>query len=69
MSFLAGIGGKNMKTIITNMLRRIILDNVAELYSLTGKKMKNSSKKSFIDTETYKIIFRKYILLVYICYK
>lgn len=59
MSFLSGIGGKNVRSLTTNILRRIILDDVAELYSLTGKQMKNSSKKSFMSTETYKLIFRK----------
>lgn len=61
MSFLAGIGGKNLRNLTTNILRRIILDEVAELYSLTGKQMKNSNKKSFLNTEVFKLIFRKYI--------
>ncbi|XP_028168170.1 uncharacterized protein LOC114358403 [Ostrinia furnacalis] len=58
MSFLSGIGGRNVRSLTTNMLRRIILDDVAELYSLTGKQMKNSNKKSFMSTETYKLIFQ-----------
>ncbi|XP_063825671.1 uncharacterized protein LOC135075231 [Ostrinia nubilalis] len=58
MSFLSGIGGRNVRSLTTNMLRRIILNDVAELHSLTGKQMKNSNKKSFMSTETYKLIFQ-----------
>uniref|UniRef100_A0A6P7HB09 Uncharacterized protein LOC114346490 n=1 Tax=Diabrotica virgifera virgifera TaxID=50390 RepID=A0A6P7HB09_DIAVI len=58
MKFLAGIGGRNPRSLTTNILRRVLLDEVAELYSLTGKQMKNSSKKSFLTTETCKIIFQ-----------
>ncbi|CAH2083611.1 unnamed protein product [Euphydryas editha] len=58
MKFLAGIGGRNARSLTTNILRRILLDEVAELYSLTGKQMKNSNKKSFLTTETCKIIFQ-----------
>ncbi|KAI8432780.1 hypothetical protein MSG28_013739 [Choristoneura fumiferana] len=47
MSFLAGIGGRNIRSLTTNILRRILQDEVAELYSLTGKQMKNSNKKHF----------------------
>lgn len=64
MKFLAGIGGRNARSLTTNILRRILLDEVAELYSLTGKQMKNSNKKSFLTTETCKIIFRKYISFI-----
>ncbi|XP_073956617.1 uncharacterized protein isoform X2 [Choristoneura fumiferana] len=58
MSFLAGIGGRNIRSLTTNILRRILQDEVAELYSLTGKQMKNSNKKTFLKTETCKIIFQ-----------
>ncbi|GBO98956.1 hypothetical protein EVAR_39170_1 [Eumeta japonica] len=58
MKFLAGIGGRNARSLTTNILRRILLDEVAELYSLTGKQMKNSNKKSFLTTDTCKIIFQ-----------
>ena len=37
MKFLAGIGGKNARSLTTNMLGRLLLDDVAELYSFTGK--------------------------------
>ncbi|XP_037976076.2 uncharacterized protein LOC105389641 [Plutella xylostella] len=57
VKFLAGIGGKNPRSLTTNLLRRILLDVVAQQYSLTGKKMKNSDKKSFLVTETCQIIF------------
>lgn len=61
MTFLAGIGGKNVKSLTTNILRRLLEDDVAEFYSLTGKQMKNSNKKSFLNTEMCKLIFRKCI--------
>lgn len=65
MSFFAGIGGKCLKTLTINILRRILLDEVAELYSLTGKQMKNSTKKAFMETEAFKLVCRKYILFLY----
>ncbi|XP_061710576.1 uncharacterized protein LOC133520216 [Cydia pomonella] len=58
VSFLAGIGGRNIRSLTTNMLKRILQDEVAELYSLTGKQMKNCNKKPFLKTETCKIIFQ-----------
>ncbi|XP_061711516.1 uncharacterized protein LOC133520847 [Cydia pomonella] len=58
VSFLAGIGGRNIRSLTTNMLKRILQDEVAELYSLTGKQMKNSNKKPFLKTETCKIILQ-----------
>lgn len=57
---LGSIGGRNVRSMTTNILRRILLDEVAELYSLTGKQMKNSTKKSFLRTETCQLIFRKH---------
>lgn len=65
MSYLASIGGKNVRSLATNMLRRTLSDEVAELYSLTGKQMKNSNKKAFISTETFKLVSRKYIFLFF----
>ena len=60
---MAGIGGRNARCLTTNILRRIMQDEVAALYSLSGKAMKNSTKKSFAATEICQIIFRKYLFL------
>ncbi|CAL1278167.1 unnamed protein product, partial [Larinioides sclopetarius] len=44
---LVSVGGKDVRSLVHNMLRRILQDEVAELYSLTGRTvLKNSSKKT-----------------------
>ncbi|XP_054719106.1 uncharacterized protein LOC129228450 [Uloborus diversus] len=55
---LISVGGKDMRTHINNMLRRVLADEVAELYSLSGKSLsKNVTKKQFLTTELTKTIF------------
>ncbi|XP_054718712.1 uncharacterized protein LOC129228097 [Uloborus diversus] len=50
-------GGRNAKAFIFNVLRKLMLDDIAELYSLTGKPFKHhTSKKSFEKTEVYNLI-------------
>ncbi|CAL1270302.1 unnamed protein product [Larinioides sclopetarius] len=55
---LVSVGGKDVRSLVHNMLRRILQDEVAELYSLTGRTvLKNSSKKPFIGTDVSRLIF------------
>ena len=50
-----------MRCHIHNMLRRVISDDVAENYRLSGKStFKNTIKKAFLATEVSKSIFCKY---------
>ena len=58
---LISVGGKDMRCHIYNMLRRILSDDVAEIYTLSGKStFKSAIKKAFITTEVSKSIFCKY---------
>ena len=54
-------GGKDAKSMVVNMLRKIISDDVGEKYSLTGKQSKNGPSKlpSFEKRPTYKVIIGK----------
>ncbi|XP_054707786.1 uncharacterized protein LOC129217500 [Uloborus diversus] len=55
---LISVGGRDMRSHINNMLRRILSDEVAEQYSISGKSLvKNMSKKPFLATEIAKSIF------------
>ncbi|XP_046402610.1 uncharacterized protein LOC124168432 [Ischnura elegans] len=58
MQCLVAVGGKNERALLQNILRCLISDDVAELYSLTGKPLKNSAKKSFYSTSVCPVIFR-----------
>lgn len=52
------VGGKDLRSQIHNMLRKVMHDEVAELYSLSGKStIKNSAKKSFLATNVYNSMF------------
>ncbi|KAK4886282.1 hypothetical protein RN001_002553 [Aquatica leii] len=55
---LLSVGGKDVKAFIANILRKLISDDLAQLYSLTGKLVKNGgAKKSFEKTETFRFIY------------
>ncbi|KAK4877177.1 hypothetical protein RN001_009683 [Aquatica leii] len=42
---LLSVGGKDVKAFIANILRKLISDDLAQLYSLTGKLVKNGGAK------------------------
>lgn len=63
MKVLVAVGWKDGRTMVCNMLRRIIADNVAELYSLTGKTIKSVNKQPFSELGTYKLIHGKYTVV------
>ncbi|GBM80356.1 hypothetical protein AVEN_16451-1 [Araneus ventricosus] len=55
---LVSVGDKDMRCNIHNMLRRVLSDEVAELYySLSGKRLKDVIKKPILVTEFSKSIF------------
>ncbi|GBN38581.1 hypothetical protein AVEN_107682-1, partial [Araneus ventricosus] len=55
---LVSVGGKDMRCHIHNMLRRVLSDEVAELYTISGKStIKDVIKKPFLATEFLKSIF------------
>lgn len=55
---LISVGGMDMRCHIHNMLRRLLTDEVADLYTLSGKStLKMSIKKPFLSTEVSKSIF------------
>lgn len=60
--------GKDPKSFITNVMRKIMTDDVGETYSLSGKPTKNAPvKMSFEKTNIYKLISSKYFIIKYIC--
>nr|XP_042897806.1 uncharacterized protein LOC107453712 isoform X2 [Parasteatoda tepidariorum] len=48
--------GKDCKAFVANSLRRLITDDVAICYSLTGKNKTGQLKESFEKTEVFKMI-------------
>lgn len=57
---MSTLGGRDSNTLVINALKRIITDQTAELFSLTGKKMGNfPAKRKFIDTRVCNCIFGK----------
>lgn len=56
-SIFMAVGGRDPKILVCNLMRKIVLDEVAEKYSLTGKTTKQGLLKgSFEKTEAYKLI-------------
>lgn len=56
------VGGRDPKMLVYNLLRKLILDDVAEKYSLTGKSTKlGLVKESFEKTEAYKLILGEFL--------
>ncbi|KAF5289943.1 hypothetical protein FQR65_LT11690 [Abscondita terminalis] len=47
IKILISCGGKDLRTAVTNMLRRIILDSLAERFSYSGKMMNDTAKIAF----------------------
>lgn len=58
---VASVGGNSGRHYIQNMMRTILNDPVAVLYSLSGKAARNAEKKPFQSTEFFNIITCKYL--------
>lgn len=55
------IGGRDSKILVCNLMRKLIVDDVGERYSLTGKSTKHGLLKSFFEkSETYKLILGEF---------
>lgn len=59
---MASAGSNKCEDDVTMILSKIIKKSVQLEYSGCGKKIKGVGKKSFKDTETFKIMERKSIL-------
>lgn len=56
-------GGRDVKALAANCLRRVIRDEVGETFSLTGKQIKAGlPKQPFEKTEVYKLLLGMYNL-------
>ncbi|RVE39960.1 hypothetical protein evm_015390 [Chilo suppressalis] len=55
MRFFKGFGGQNVRNFINNMLKMVLMDEVALMYSLTGIR---TTKKAFVNTEVFKLIYQ-----------
>ncbi|XP_054718217.1 uncharacterized protein LOC129227652 isoform X2 [Uloborus diversus] len=57
LTSLSVAGGNNVKTFIFNVLQKLMLDDIAELYSFTGEpSMPHTLKNTFEKTEVYNLI-------------
>ncbi|CAL1301057.1 unnamed protein product [Larinioides sclopetarius] len=54
MLISVSVGGKDVRSLVHNMLRRILRDKVAELYSLTGRKVSKNSLKNHLSVQKYR---------------
>ncbi|XP_054287838.1 tudor domain-containing 6-like [Macrosteles quadrilineatus] len=61
---LLTLNGNNVKSLAANILRKILSDDVAETFSLTGRTISGNNKKVFATTSIYAIVgeicFKKY---------
>lgn len=57
---MLGVGGRDVKNFAANLMRRMFLDEIGEIYSLTGKSTKDKAgKKPFIKTESFRLVYGK----------
>ncbi|CAH2225376.1 Hypothetical predicted protein, partial [Pelobates cultripes] len=48
---LKSVGGKNEHLLLCNMMRRLMEDNVAEVYNLSGTSTKHAERRAFAGTQ------------------
>lgn len=61
-----GVGGRDVNSLVASIMRKVLVDEAAEKFSLSGKRFKNGNQKmSFSKTEFYKSILREYFSFLY----